>query len=314
LKTLVTLLILIPSICLGATDIIYKAEKKSTAEVIFSNETKTSIEFSLSGLSLESVTYEDKNYIKAIPLESDFSDFGYVNEEGMPDLPLYSKSVIIPDLSNVRVNIISADYQTIKDIDMVPAQPLQIEGKEEDIPFIINESAYSLNEFYPGPLVSVSEPAIFKDFRIAEVTTYPVQYNPVTREMRVYSNIEYELIYDGLDGRNIKIRNNNFISEAFLPLYRDFLLNADEVLTDFTPQRGGYLIVSAYSCTTKAQELAEWKHRKGYNVQIISTSDLGGNPTNTQIKNAIQNVYNNSDPQLEYVALIGDMDGTYATR
>ena len=102
----------------------------------------------------------------------------------------------------------------------------------------------------------------------------------------------------------MKVRTDNYISEAFLPLYKEFFANAEEILTDYTPQRGGYLIVSAYTCTTRAKELAEWKHRKGYNVQIISTSDYGGNPTYGTIKNAIQSIYNNSDPALEYVNVL----------
>ncbi|MCP4580550.1 MAG: T9SS type A sorting domain-containing protein [candidate division Zixibacteria bacterium] len=310
MKALLTVLVMIPIMCFGAADLVFDVGVESSAEVISSDEFKTSMRLSLSSLARESISYEDKTYSRIIPPESGLINFGYINEEGMPDLPLYAETVIIPDQSGVRVNIISADYQIIPDIDIAPVQPMEVEGKDDPIPFTISREAYSRDEFYPGDLASVGEPAIFKDFRVIDVCVYPVQYNPVSREMRVYTNIEYELVYEGYDNRNVKVRNNNNISEAFLPLYRDYLANADEVLTDYEPQRGGYLIFSAYSCTTKAKELAEWKHRKGFDVQLISTSEFGGNPSYVQVKNAIQDAYDESDPKIEYVAIIGDMNGS----
>jgi len=310
MRTWMTILLLIPSVCLGAGDLVLNSGLEPSADVLASNLTKTSMRLTLGEIALEPVVYEGREYKQVVPIESENMRFGSISEEGMPDLPLYCNTIIIPDQAGFRVNIISADYEIVRDVDIVPAQPFEIEGQGTPIPFAKNQTAYSHNEFYPGELVSIGEPAIFKDFRIADVIVYPVQYNPVTREARVYSNIDYEVVYEGYDGRNVKIRQDNYISEAFLPLYRDYLANVDEVLTDYVPKRGGYLIVSAYSCTTKAAELAEWKHRKGYAVQIISTSDIGSNPTESQVKTAIQNAYNNSDPQIEYVVIIGDMDGT----
>jgi len=310
MRTWMTILILIPSVCLGASDLALNSGLEPSAEVITSNLAKTSMRLTLGELALEPIVYEDREYKRFTLAESEHVNFGSISQEGMPDLPLYCNTIIIPDESGFGVNIVSADYETIQDVDIAPAQPFEIEGQEDPIPFMINQAAYTRDEFYPGDLVSIGEPAIFRDFRVADVIVHPVQYNPVTREARVYNNIQYEIIYEGFDDRNVKVRNNNYISEAFMPLYRNFLANADEVLTDYIPQRGGYLIISAYSCTFSAAELAEWKHRKGYDVEVISTSDIGSNPTYAQIKNAIQSAYNNSDPKIEYVVIIGDMDGT----
>jgi hypothetical protein len=310
MKTWMTILLLIPSVCLGGSNLVLNSGLEPSADVIASNSAKTSMRLTLGEIALEPVVYEGREYKQVVPIESENMHFGSISDEGMPDLPLYCNTIIIPDQSGFRVNILSADYETIGDVDVAPAQPFEIEGQAEPIPFTKNQAAYSRDEFYPGDLVSIGEPAIFRDFRVADVIVYPVQYNPVTREARVYNHIEYEIVYEGFDDRNVKIRDNNYISEAFLPLYKQFLANADLVLTDYVPKRGGYLIVSAYSCTTKAGELAEWKHRKGYDVQIISTSDIGSNPTATQVKSAIQSAYNNSDPKIEYVAIIGDMDGS----
>ncbi|MCP4580152.1 MAG: hypothetical protein GY839_00935 [candidate division Zixibacteria bacterium] len=290
---------------------IYKSNyddlKNST--VLYSSNYSTAINFQLGGVNLAEAQIDRAGYIKPEPLAANPAVFGRIGEEGMPDLPLYSDFVIIPDQAGVRINIISADYETIFDVEVMPTQPMEVEGKDDPIPFTKNSDAYSRNEFYPANIVEVSEPSIFKDFRVVQSIVHPFQYNPATKELRVYSDINYELVYDGFDNRNIKTRTNNYISEAFLPLYTEYLANAEDVLLDYEPQRGGYLIVSAYACTTKAKELAEWKHRKGYDVRIISTSDLSSN-TSVYVKNAIQNAYDTSDPKIEYVTLIGDEDGS----
>ena len=311
---LISLIILIAiSLANAENQVIFKADYESleNSQVVYSNNVATALTFQMGGIEVKDADLSQSGYSKLDVLAARPEKFGRMNEDGMPDLPLYSEGIIIPDQSGVRVNIISAEFETIEDVDIAPTQPSQIEGSDELIPFTKNEDFYSSNEFYPSELISVTEPAIFKDFRCVTVIVHPVQYNPVTRELRVYTDIDYEIVYEGIDSRNMKVRTDNYISEAFLLLYKEFFANAEEILTDYTPQRGGYLIVSAYSCTTRAKELAEWKHRKGYNVQIISTSDYGGNPTYGTIKNAIQSIYNNSDPALEYVAIIGDMNGSY---
>lgn len=309
-----TLIFLLIPIAFASQDnqIIFNSnyEYMENLRVLNSSGSSTVVNFQLGGVELSPAGLERTEYVAVNPLTAKPETFGRISQEGWPDLPLYSKAMIIPDQSGVRVNIISADYETISNVDVAPAQPFEIEGSDEPIPFTIDNDAYSRNEFYPQNVVEISEPSIFRDFRIVQAIVHPFQYNPVTRELRVYSNIDYELVYEGFDDRNVKFRTNNYISEAFLPLYRDYLANADEVLADYEPQRGGYLIVSAYSCTTKAADLAEWKHQKGYDVEIISTSDLGGNPTMPQVKTAIQNAYNSSDPKIEYVAIIGDQTGT----
>jgi len=309
MKTIITILLLLPALSLNAAELVLTDDAESSVDVLLSNDQATAIRFTMPGLITEEVNYQGNVFMTVDPFNAKAGDFGSTGETGKPELPLWSSGVIIPDQSGVRVNIISAEYQVISDIDIAPVQPLQIEGQDDPIPFAIDSDVYGTDGFYPGELVTIGEPEIFKDFRTLDVTVCPLQYNPVTKELRVYTNIEYELIYEGYDGRNVKTRDDNHISEAFLPLYREYLLNANEVLASFEPKRGGYLIITAYSCTTAARQLAEWKHRKGFETEIISTNDLGGNPTYTQVKNAIQQVYNESDPGLEYVAIIGDMDG-----
>jgi hypothetical protein len=317
MKSFLVLLILIPSLCLAGENLIFDTdlEEGSKAKVVLSDDQKTSVNFSLSGLRTEAVTLEGKEYTKVLPLESEVADFGSIAEEGLPDLPVYSSMVIIPDQAGVQVNILSFEYETFKDVEIPPFQPFELESGQQELSFVIDELFYQQDRFYPGEIVEVGEPNIMRDFRFVQTVINPVQYNPVTQEMRVYTSVNYELVYGGFDDRNVKIRENNYISEAFLPLYKDLFDNAEEVLNDYEARRGGYLIISADACADTAQLIARWKHLKGYYVELITTSDINsnGNPTNAQIKSTIQNVYDTWDPKPEYVLLVGDAESVSTT-
>ncbi len=312
MKAIISLLVLLPALCLGGTNLVYNRAIKTNADVKLSNASKTAVEFALSGLTTETVTLEGKEFIKVLPLIDEITEFGFTDEEGLPDLPVYSSMVIIPDRAGVRINILSSEYETYDNIDVSPAQPWTLESGEPTAPFAMDESFYEQDRFYPEQLVAIGEPKIMRDFRFVQTTINPVQYNPATRQLRVYTHVNYELVYEGTDTRNIKIRRNNNISEAFLPIYQHIFSNASAVLTDYEPIRGGYLIISPnnYNFADTIKTLARWKHLKGYNTVITRSNEINpsGTPSYLQVYNYIQSAYQNWEIPPDYIMLVGDED------
>jgi hypothetical protein len=320
MRSAIVVLLLIPALCLGAQDLILSSnpEIQSQAVVQSSNQTATSINFTLNNLSLEPIMLAGEQYTTIAPPEISGAVTGQLAEEGYPDLPCYSNLVIIPDQANVQVNIISSDYQTIDNVDMAPVQPPTPEsGAPEEIPFTKNMIAYSTDEFYPREIVHVGQPMIMRDFRFVQAAVQPVQYNPVTRQLRVYTNVSYELVYSGTDNRNILTRTDNNISEAFVPLYREFFANAELLLASYNPTRGSYLIIYPNNVQFPADTinlLADWKRQKGYYVKVTRTDQIpriGTNPTNLEVKSYIQTAYDTwGIRRPDYVCLFGDVDVT----
>ncbi|MCD6162501.1 MAG: hypothetical protein J7K40_08825 [candidate division Zixibacteria bacterium] len=308
------MLLAVFSLVQAGNEIVFEADYESieNSRVIYSTNSATAAAFQLGGVEMEDANLAQPGYTSLGILAANPKQFGCIGEEGMPDLPLYSECIIIPDRSGVSVNIISSEYQTISDVDIAPLQPFTVEGSDELVPFTKNMAGYSQDEFYPGELVEISEPMIIRDFRFVNTIVYPVQYNPVTREMRVYTSIEYELVYEGLDDRNVKIRRDDNISEAFLPIYKNIFANAEEVLSDYNVIRGGYLILTPenYNFDDTIAVFGRWKHLKGYSTVVATESDInpGGSPTTTQIFNYIQNAYNTWDIPPEYVLIVGDAE------
>ena len=314
-RVLVFALIILTASILPATTqnrVIFEAnyENLENVSLLSSNNFSTAINFQLGGFEMDEADLSESGYVNLTPLAANPLRFGSTSEEGLPDLPIYSECVIIPDQAGVTVNIISADYETIPDIDIAPTQPFQLEGRDDPMPFTKNENAYQQDQFYPGDVVGVSEPMIMRDFRFVQSVVYPFQYNPVTRELRVYSHIQYELQYSGYDNRNVKIRRDNNISEAFLPIYKSVFANADEVLTDFNVIRGGYLIITPNTLNfpDSIAVLARWKHLKGYYTHITRSTDINpsGSPSYVEVRNYIANAYSTWDVPPDYVLLVGD--------
>ncbi len=276
-----------------------------------SSQSQTSIGFRMAGIEEEpsvaaGVTYQNITAITPEPMK-----FGSTGEEGLPELPVFAHLIGIPDQSGVRVEIISSSYQIIDNVDVMPSQPSPIEGSSEVPPFTKDEAFYQKNEFYPSNVVELGEPVICRDLRMIQTIVNPVQYNPVTRQLKVYTNVDYNLVYEGTDSRNAKVRHNNNISETFMPLYRSLVPNADEMLATYQPIRGGYLILVPDAFYDTVQALARWKHLKGYSVVVTKARQINssGIPSTTQILNYIRTAYQTWAVPPEFVCIVGDESG-----
>ncbi len=316
---LAVIFISLPALLLAATSerIVLKAENMgvSPLDKLESSRSATAFEFNLAGVETESKDVSGTVYKKVIPIADVPELFGETAKEGLPDLPVMAQLVAIPDQAGVRVEIVSSSYEVIENFEALPCQPAMAEGSREEAPFIKDEAFYAKNEFFPQEIVSLGEPIICRDLRMMQVVVNPVQYNPATKELRVYTDIDFRLSYEGIDTRNMKARRDNKISEAFLPLYKALTPNADEMLASYEPVRGGYLIITKQMFVDSLKQVAAWKHKKGYEVHVAPTTEINpnGTPTAAQIFTYIQNAYNTWDVPPEYVMIVGDKDNTSST-
>jgi hypothetical protein len=101
-------------------------------------------------------------------------------------------------------------------VDIPPVQPPKLNSAEAAIPqFTMNTITYSLDQDYPGVF---AETGPIKDIRGQSCTIvrlYPYQYNPVTRRLSVYEDLEVNLQFEG-DIRPIPTRLKSKQFEAML--------------------------------------------------------------------------------------------------
>ena len=109
---------------------------------------------------------------------------------GSPDLHKLSTSIIIPDYSEMKVEIIDFEYTEVQNINIAPSKgnitrdinPAPITYQFSDV--------YKNNNFFPENIISIGEPYILRDFRGTAVQFSPIQYNPEREVLRVYTSIQ----------------------------------------------------------------------------------------------------------------------------
>jgi len=275
----------------------------------------TQISLDIPAIEIAPVSLNDADYKKVYIPTAEFLFESELAEDGKPDLPAITTNIAIPDMAGIGF---TADYESVEiinDVDIAPTQPPTPESGLEIPPFTIDSDFYSRDEFYPGDIAEVHDPVIMRDVRMVQVVMYPVQYNPVRRQLKIYRNLSVNLTYDGEEVVNPKTNRRPYISEAFLPIYQSLIPNFEELYSTLEVRRGGMLIIAKDIFRDTLQTFANWKHRKGYYVHIAPTSEIapGGNPNQSQIYNYIDDAYDTWSVPPEYVMIVGDKDNTSVT-
>ncbi len=263
------------------------------------------IEFNLDGYDLDTVNYQGKDYARI-----SHPDAGDLLEAGLPDLPVFTKALIIPDEGDATLTILSYETTIIPDITAYPEEEMHHDGEGAVDRFTINQEFYQSKGIFPSKIAWLGEPAIMRDLRVVQVTFSPFQYNAANRSLIVYSNIQVEVTVSGRNGINAKYSKRK-LSRAFEGMYQANTLNYDQIVT-----RDEYQVPTIlFICNNNddvllyLNYLVEWKQQKGFNVFVATTAETG--TTNTSIKNYIQDAYDEWDDPPEFVNIIGDASGTF---
>ncbi len=236
---------------------------------------------------------------------------GYENELGAPEVPHFTRLLAIPATAAVQAEFEALETTVLSNLELMPAQGLDPQDlqREPGRQVYFDMAAYSREAFYPAEQVSVGAPALMRGIRLVSLRTNPVQYNPVTKELRLTQRYRVTIHFQGTDLRNVPQRQIP-ISHAWAKLMHGAVLNFDDIEVDEVPV-GSYLIV----CENDApllnylSALVDWKKRKGHAVTIQTFSSGASNST---IKNLIQIAYDTWEIPPEYVLLVGDTGGDWA--
>ena len=187
-----------------------------------SDYTSTSVAFSLGAYNLREVsTPQGVSYVVEAPRAA------RIMKTGAPDLPLYAKSVIIPDADNMEVTVIRSNYVDIPNVQVAPSKGNLLRTVNPDDVAYTYGIEYQQNAFYPTQLAYLREPYILRDFRAQALVIQPVQYNPVTKTLRIYTDIEVEVKSTATPGLNIFQRTKALtkIDQEFNEIYKRQFVN-----------------------------------------------------------------------------------------
>jgi hypothetical protein len=165
---------------------------------------------------------------------------------------------------------------------------------------------YSQNEFFPGKLASLGSPYIQHQFRGQSVHFYPVQYNPVTHTLRLYSSLDVTVSPTGQPGFNPLPAT--VLQRTTLPmeeLYKAHFLNYSNQSSRYEQvgELGNMLVISHAQYMDELQPWVQWKKEKGIPVEVVDVAQINSVAAISQF---VQEFYETNG--LTYLVLVGDED------
>ena len=227
--------------------------------------------------------------------------------KGAPNLQKLTATFIIPDKAKMSWRIVNSEYREYHNVNIAPSKGIITRDKNPDaIPFTFGK-VYSVNKFFPGNLAELKTPFIQRSVRGQTIWVYPLQYNPVTKTLRVYTKLEIEVYENGQDTRNIltdkikKHTNTPGMTQIFKKTFINYSVSKYTPIEEGTP--GRMLIICYDNFTSTVQPLVDWKKQKGIDVDLVPLSTIGS--TASDIKSYVQNYFDNHS-DFSYLILVGD--------
>ena len=264
------------------------AQKAPTTKLISSTEDQIVVNFQLNGYSTAKVqTPQGEQFIVNVP------SMAANLEAGAPELPTFPIRTIIGDRAEMTVNVIDAQY-TDYNMSIAPSKGnLSRQVNPEDVPYTYGEM-YQQDAFWPAAQATLDAPYILRDFRGQNIVVRPFAYNPVTKTLRVYTNMTIAMTKVSDNGENQKVsRKSNTVktSPEFKAAYERRFINFNQAGAKypFIEDFGEMLVICADQFMSAMQPYVDWKNQSGRPTTMVSVSEVGGNNDNT-IKSYISNL------------------------
>ncbi len=283
---------------------VYGSGSNST-EVISSTPAGVTLRVSTNKLVLQDVNIEGESFIRvSIP------GGGFTANVGLPEIPTIPIKLAVPRGAEIRIQYTTGNYEEVHGIDLFPAQealPETPQGNEE-VNFTRNDDFYRENTWYPEKPVSHTPVYTIRGVNITSLIVAPVQYNPATKTLRIYRNLDIRVSFVG----GGKFFERRLISPYFYNVFKKLLANSNLIPppVEYSGKSAGadILYFVPDSLYDSLRPLVEWRELSGMQAKVVKLSELGPNPTANQIRNYILNAYNSWSPAPTFVSIVGDAE------
>ncbi|MBK6967331.1 MAG: T9SS type A sorting domain-containing protein [Bacteroidales bacterium] len=244
----------------------------------------------------------------------EFSESLLPAEAGMPDVPGYSRYIAIPNGATPVLQIVNMRTERYTNIDLAPAPVIPLDTDNGPLVYTKNTSVFSNNAFFPGDPARLENFTQLRGVDACLLTILPYQYNPVTKELVVYRDMEISITFEG---GSQEFGENRLRSRWWDPILADAMLNFSSLPAvdyDARATESGrtvgyeYLIIVPNDPIFKqwADSIALFRNEEGIHTGIVKLSDIGNNVTPAMLETYINDIYNNWDVPPTAVLLLGD--------
>ncbi|MCB0072571.1 MAG: hypothetical protein KDE20_13975, partial [Caldilineaceae bacterium] len=252
---------------------------------------------------------------------------------GEPDVPVLRRIIAVPRGATAVINGIRPEPRDELNLLLYPVQESPVDtalaqdtppGEEldrsqfMDKPFVMDEKAYAGDMKYPEDLVSVVPLGRMRDLDLVQINIAAGQYYPAKQSLTLFDNVEFEIVFEGGEEGFLPERSKDNLWDSGADALYAQVLNYTAVREWVFP--GGifqpicigteFTIVTDPAFRPAADTLRTWKVQKGISTNVVETGNDPGDAgtTREQIRDYIQNRYDNCLVRPSYVLLLGDAE------
>ncbi|MCL2435845.1 MAG: C25 family cysteine peptidase, partial [Lentimicrobiaceae bacterium] len=300
------------------------ALRTSNTGISKSNDRFTGFEASFSYNQIEAVTITGTQRGTFSVLNIEGAIMG--GDFGTPQLPVFRKMIQVPVGATPKVivkNFTTTEY-SLEEYGahrIFPRQPdIRKDWDINDIPFIYDEKAYSIDDFTQSAIAEVNILGTMRGVIIGVVDVHPVQYNPVTQTILVHNDIEVEVVFENANRQ----KTEELLVGTYSPYFKDIykVLFNSGVTRDLYDDRPDLyntpvhmLVIAHRMFEATLQPWIEWKTQKGFIMDVNYTDVIG--TTAAQIKTFCHNKYNQgvgNGTAPTFIIFVGDVQQVAASQ
>lgn len=223
---------------------------------------------------------------------------------GYPDLPAITRLFVIPPTGNCELAYTSSTPRLIEDREIPIFQDINVSG---NVHSDADPSFLQSSEFWPPHIVKIDDPVIMRGVRMVRLSIFPLQINPASGEIHAYDNIEISLNITAGTGINPVIRPERPRPSGSALKSMASIVSNPELLRDDFDEKGAfvYVIPNFNGVAEAIAPLVQMRKMQGYPTEVIT---VAANASNVDVKNALQEAYDEWDIPPEIICLVGEAD------
>ncbi len=269
---------------------------QNTATMIDSDSKGVTLKFSLTDYRLKSVTTQ-KGAANVVVANNCYP----IMQKGMPDMLKMATAIALPNSGSFTTKVISEKHKDISSAIIAPSKGnLKRNVNPETIGYEYG-AAYQQDAFFPKDIITSNTPYIARSIRGCAIDANMMQYNPIQKVLRVYSEVIVKIEFNTNRGEN-ELTNPKPIDAEFEAIYKRQFLNYNTAKYTAVNETGELLIICHDAFMTAMQPFVVHKQNMGIPTTMVGTSTAG--TTVAAIKAYISNAY--ATKNLKYVLLVGD--------
>lgn len=156
------------------------------------------------------------------------------------------------------------------------------------------------------PEVRLGEVNVLGGIRVVPLTIKPIEYSNNTAGCTIMSSAVIRIDIDGTLGMLPQTSPPESFSIPWQRVLSAVVTNWEAIPHIHTGTGSHLLIICPDDYLTVIRNFVNWKEQRGIKVTVVPLSDIAASPSANQIRMRIQDEYNNSDPRVDHVLLVGD--------